>query len=161
MKTISTLLLVLAVEVSTHGQETGVQPLLNKYIQLKDALVESNAQLAAAHGKTLSETISLVDATRLQVNERKEFMAEKNLLLKMALKISKTNDIEQQRTAFTELSVSLWKVVVAAEGVNGQVFYQYCPMKKAYWLSTEAVIKNPYYGAKMLSCGKVSAKKVK
>ncbi len=34
------------------------------------------------------------------------------------------------------------------------VYYQYCPMKDSNWLSKEETIKNPYYGAQMLSCGK-------
>jgi hypothetical protein len=36
------------------------------------------------------------------------------------------------------------------------VYQDYCPMKKAYWLSSEAAIKNPYYGSQMLSCGKIN-----
>jgi len=35
------------------------------------------------------------------------------------------------------------------------VYYTYCPMKKAYWLSSEPTIKNPYFGNAMLTCGKV------
>jgi len=29
-------------------------------------------------------------------------------------------------------------------------------MKKTYWLSNEAAIKNPYYGNAMLNCGNVT-----
>jgi len=29
-------------------------------------------------------------------------------------------------------------------------------MKKAYWLSSEAAIKNPYFGNAMLACGKIT-----
>jgi hypothetical protein len=29
-------------------------------------------------------------------------------------------------------------------------------MKKAYWLSPDKAIKNPYYGSAMLTCGKVT-----
>jgi hypothetical protein len=39
------------------------------------------------------------------------------------------------------------------------VYYDYCPMAKndqgANWLSDVKEIKNPYFGAKMLSCGEV------
>jgi len=39
------------------------------------------------------------------------------------------------------------------------VYYQFCPMankgKGANWLSLENKVKNPYYGSRMLSCGKV------
>jgi hypothetical protein len=37
-------------------------------------------------------------------------------------------------------------------------YYQRCPMANAgngaYWMSQESEIKNPYYGAQMISCGK-------
>lgn len=40
------------------------------------------------------------------------------------------------------------------------IYYQFCPManngKGANWLSKENVVKNPYYGSMMLSCGKVT-----
>ena len=35
------------------------------------------------------------------------------------------------------------------------VYLQYCPMKKAYWMSAEQEIRNPYYGKSMLTCGTV------
>ena len=38
------------------------------------------------------------------------------------------------------------------------IYYQFCPMSNngrgANWLSKENDVKNPYYGSKMLSCGK-------
>ncbi|RYF85874.1 MAG: DUF3347 domain-containing protein, partial [Chitinophagaceae bacterium] len=36
------------------------------------------------------------------------------------------------------------------------VYVQYCPMKKATWLSSEKQIRNPYYGSSMLTCGEVT-----
>jgi hypothetical protein len=36
------------------------------------------------------------------------------------------------------------------------LYEQYCPMKKATWLSETAAIKNPYYGSQMLTCGKTT-----
>ncbi len=38
------------------------------------------------------------------------------------------------------------------------IYYQYCPMynggKGANWLSKENIIKNPYFGDQMLTCGR-------
>jgi hypothetical protein len=55
----------------------------------------------------------------------------------------------------------MWKIVKNNSEIRESVYYQYCPMKKMYWLSKEETIKNPYYGSKMLTCGNVSDKKVK
>jgi len=42
---------------------------------------------------------------------------------------------------------------------SGEVYKQYCPMafdgKGAFWLSSSEEIRNPYYGDKMLKCGRV------
>jgi hypothetical protein len=54
---------------------------------------------------------------------------------------------------------SLKELVKPSDKVNQPVYYQYCPMKKAYWLSKEKDIKNPYYGSSMLTCGKVAETK--
>ncbi|MDC6388873.1 hypothetical protein PP182_09290 [Maribacter sp. PR1] len=36
---------------------------------------------------------------------------------------------------------------------NETLYYQYCPMQDANWLSKDKTVKNPYYGSQMLSCG--------
>lgn len=47
-----------------------------------------------------------------------------------------------------------------AEVAGGAVYKQYCPMAfnndGASWLSAESVIRNPYFGSKMLNCGKIT-----
>ena len=44
-------------------------------------------------------------------------------------------------------------------GIGKKVFQQFCPMansdKGAIWLSSNEIIMNPYFGAKMLKCGTV------
>jgi hypothetical protein len=49
-------------------------------------------------------------------------------------------------------------MIVLAKAVklsSDPIYEAYCPMKKASWLSSEKVIKNPYYGSAMLTCGSV------
>jgi hypothetical protein len=69
--------------------------------------------------------------------------------------MAKTTDLEKQRVAFADVSTTIWAAAKSQKWNNPELFYQYCPMKKAYWLSTESAIKNPYYGSKMLACGSV------
>ena len=97
----------------------------------------------------------------MECREKKVFSNEKENLLNNARSISKTTDLEKQRTVFAELSVALWKLVKVTDNIQDNLYYQYCPMKKMYWLSAEAVIKNPYYGSAMLTCGSVTDKKLK
>lgn len=117
---------------------------LPSYYALKNALVKGDNQEA-------SKTASSLQAS---IKEEKHFN-EKESLLKLAAKIAEAGDIEQQRASFNELSEQMWKWVKKSERLSSPAYYQYCPMKKSYWLSEEKEIKNPYYGSAMLNCGKV------
>jgi hypothetical protein len=70
--------------------------------------------------------------------------------------ISATKEIDHQRDHFQSFSDNFYKLAKAVKLSEQPVFQAYCPMKKAYWLSSDAAIKNPYYGKQMLTCGKVS-----
>jgi len=157
------LIIVLIAVVSTfltNAQTTSLQPLLTQYIQLKDALVKSDTKLASEKADMLFTTIHQVAVKSLPEKDQQNFLAAKDALLNSATAISKATNIEKQRTAFATLSLSVWQVIQTADSIAGNVYYQYCPMKKNYWLSTEATIKNPYYGSAMLSCGNIAAKKI-
>lgn len=144
------LIFVLAVVFSGHSvfaQDTG--HLLNNYIHVKNALVSSN-------GKAASEAIG----TFYQALKAEADFPQKAVMLKAAEKLNKAGDsLEKQRAAFNDVSTVMWKLVKGADNVDQPVYYQYCPMKKAYWLSREKEIKNPYYGSSMLTCGNVAETK--
>lgn len=127
---------------STLAQNT--DHLLNDYISVKNALVGDDSKAAAQATNTLYQSIK---------NEGD--FAQKNELLKAAEKLNKAGDIEKQRAAFNDVSTVMWKLVKGSDKTNEAVYYQYCPMKKAWWLSKEKEIQNPYYGASMLTCGRI------
>lgn len=122
--------------------------LLNNYLNVKNALVNSDTKGASAAATALYQAIK---------NESN--FSQKATLLQAAEKLSKAGNIEKQRAVLDQVSVNLWKLLERDEKSDHTVYYQYCPMKKAYWLSKEKEIKNPYYGSSMLTCGKVTATK--
>jgi len=128
---------------SALGQNT--ENILNKYLAVKNALVSGNSKLAS------QETLSLQKSIKDDNN-----FAQKNALLKATQTMAKAGNLEKQRAAFNDVSTNMWKLVASTKKGSAPVYYQYCPMKQAYWLSTEKEIKNPYYGAAMLSCGSIS-----
>lgn len=144
-KTFLSLALMLS-GISAFAYDT--ETLLNNYINLKNALVNSDSKAASEAAATLYQSVK---------NEG-EF-TQKAELLQAAEKLSKAGSIEKQRSLLNDVSVAMWKLVDSEETVNQTIYYQYCPMKKSYWLSKEKEIKNPYYGASMLTCGKVTATK--
>lgn len=131
--------------------------LLTAYLDIKDALISNKATAASEAAVALSTAISKIKTTDDNGAVATAWKQHKNTLLKQAEVIANTKDIEKQRVAFAELSLSYWPVVKLST-TGETLYYDYCPMKKSYWISAEESIKNPYYGAKMLSCGKVSEK---
>jgi hypothetical protein len=84
------------------------------------------------------------------------FMSLQEKLTFDARHISESKDIAHQREHFANFSANFFKLAKAVKLTDNPVYYAYCPMKKSYWLSADAAIKNPYYGSQMLTCGKVS-----
>lgn len=116
---------------------------LHKYYDIKDALIGDNAKEAAK----LAEVFS----TYLRSNP---YTGSADLLTQLQ-KISLAKDITKQREFFALLSAQM--IAMLDKQTIGQLGYiQFCPMKKAEWISNDKNIKNPYYGKSMLTCGKTT-----
>lgn len=123
-------------------------PLLTSYYNLKDALVSSNANTAAASATEFVKAINSLDTAMIKAESR-------NDLLKDANAISQTKDLNIQRVKFATLSANMFTIAKTVKLSPNPIYQQYCPMKKAAWLSDVKAIKNPYYGNAMLTCGSV------
>lgn len=142
MKRILLLSLFLGLSFISYAQTSS--PILADYLKLKDALVSSD----------VTKSTQAVASLAKSVDASPEF-AQKTELKKQVAVMAKTNDLEKQRAAFAAVSTTVYDAAKSQKWNNQELFYQYCPMKKSYWLSTESAIKNPYYGSKMLACGSV------
>jgi hypothetical protein len=147
MKTILFFVAVASIQATAFGQQN-VANLLEHYLHLKNALFENEPGEAV----TLSGHL-------LQSLDKSETFDHKNAMVKSVNKIMGTRDIEKQRAALADLSEILWQSIKDGGAPLQPVYYYYCPMKKVYWLSTEAVITNPYYGSVMPSCGTLTDQK--
>lgn len=147
MKAIITVITMMTLYMPADAQHNS-EGLLNGYLKIKDALIRSDSKQAA----TLS-------TSWLKVIEHEPAFKEKAGLIKAVSKITRTMDVETQRAAFAEASLVLWPLIKNAHQDHTDMYYMYCPMKKTYWISTEPEIRNPYYGAAMLTCGNVADKK--
>jgi hypothetical protein len=132
------------------AQDTAAYPLLRIYYGVKDALIDGNTANAAAKANDFIKAANGIDY---------KMIAEGSLqtLIKDATVISGNTDIVKQRAAFSNLSENMFTLAEKIKMSKTEIYRQYCPMKKAYWLSNEKTIRNPYYGSSMLSCGKVVA----
>lgn len=143
------LLLVGAVALfgfSTTAQN--VDMLLDHYIDVKNALVKADGPAASRAAQALYES---TQKTAKGTAGRQ--------LLNAVEKLQQASGVKQQRAVLNDVSTALWQVIKSSDALSQSVYYQYCPMKKSYWLSLEKEIRNPYYGSSMLTCGKVAATK--
>jgi len=134
-------------------QSNQLQPVFDKYFLLKEALVKSDAKTAAVTSKDLVTSIEAVKMETLKMEVHMVWMKILKDLTADAKSISETQDIQKQREAFKTLSKGMYEIIKVSKPSEA-VYYQYCPMQDANWLSKENAVKNPYYGAQMLTCGK-------
>jgi len=117
-----------------------------QYNDLKNALVDSDAEMASLEASNLMTALANKGV-------------EENVL-KAAQNIVEATDIDAQRVAFVGVTTGV-EAMVAGTLDEGTIYKQYCPMafdnKGASWLSSNVEIRNPYFGNKMLKCGRVEA----
>jgi hypothetical protein len=139
---------------------TPLKEIVSGYLLLKNAFTADKSADAAAAGKALEATFRGFNKTALTAEQKKAFDEIAEDATEHAEHIGANGgNIEHQREHFALLSKDVYDLVKAF-GDAGQPLYQdFCPMydkgKGAIWLSETKDIKNPYYGKKMLTCGKL------
>jgi hypothetical protein len=115
--------------------------LIDPYLQVQVALasdqfsgIAANAQAMVAAATTLGKDAETIAAS--------------------AKKLGAAKDIAAARTAFGEVSdaIEAYATKTKATFPPG-VRVAYCPMADKSWLTKDKEIRNPYYGASMLTCG--------
>lgn len=118
------------------------EAIFQDYLHLRTAFVNGDREEATAAARELTERLT----------------DEQPAALAAAQSIVDATELEQQREAFSDLTVALEPLF--KNGLSDGVIYkQHCPMafnnQGADWFSDSEQIRNPYFGEKMLSCGKV------
>lgn len=142
-----------------EANDFSIAPIITDYLALKNALVSDNDKAAASAGETLLATLNKVDMKAIPADKHKQYMDIADDAKEHAEHIGHNiGNIAHQREHLASLSVDL-KDLVALFGTSQTLYQDHCPMfndgKGAVWFSEKEEIKNPYYGSKMLTCGKV------
>ncbi len=140
---------------SNDGQKTTAKQVMADYMTLKNALVATDQAVAAKAGNKMVGSLKSFDMsgyTAEQQTELKDIIVDAT---EHAEHIGKS-EMDHQREHFKTLSKDVMDMV-AITGNDATLYQQFCPMydKGSAWLSMEKDIKNPYYGSKMMTCGKV------
>ncbi|UCE93137.1 MAG: efflux RND transporter periplasmic adaptor subunit, partial [Flavobacteriaceae bacterium] len=139
--------------------KSSLNKVFESYLLIKDALVNDDQESVVMHSKSMLSELSKLSSDDLEDSSSiASWEKIKTNMKNEAGNISGTNNLEQQRSHFKDLS-NYTTNAIQVFGVGQEVYHQYCPMadndKGAYWLSDSENVLNPYFGDAMLACGSV------
>jgi membrane fusion protein, copper/silver efflux system len=143
---------------STEAFNEQLSDLLNRYFELKNALVETDPGSAAEAASQLAEEARSIRADDLSEESAMIWNGFSGQIITGAVEISRLNEADEQRIHFEQVSDAFILAVEAFQPAGYDVYVQSCPMVRggsADWLSREEQIRNPYHGDRMMNCGEV------
>lgn len=139
---------------------TALAGVYDAYFDLKDALVADKAKKAKTDLLRLKKELETIDMSLFNGDAHAPFMESRDMILMHIPEKKKLSDIERLRSAFEYVSDGMIDLTRTFTPTDKIIYVQYCPMafndKGADWISRDADIKNPYFGASMLTCGDVT-----
>ena len=137
-----------------------LKEIVDHYLHIKNALASDNGSEAANGGKAMEQAMSKIDKSLFTSDQKKVYDDIEEELKEHAEHIGKNGDkIGHQREHFAMMSEVIYELVKAF-GAGQPIYHDHCPMYNeikggAMWLSEMKELNNPYFGAKMPTCGKV------
>ena len=126
--------------------DSKVEAVFQQYLKVQNALINTDAKTASIEATNLEPMLKEIEGDEV--------------VQKAASGIAASDDINFQRENFEHLSNGMEKILEGSLK-SGALYKQYCPMafnnKGAYWISSGKNILNPYFGDKMLKCGRVDS----
>jgi Cu(I)/Ag(I) efflux system membrane fusion protein len=145
-------------EVSTAFQSQLTQ-LTEAYFKVKNSLVNDDAPATQKAAVSIKSSLSNVDMSLVKGAAHDRWLSIRSEVDKAAGMMIKETDIAKQRTHFAPLSQAFLDLTETFGLTKDKVYKEFCPMafdnKGAFWLSESSEIRNPYFGAAMLTCGEV------
>lgn len=129
--------------------------ILPMYLNMKDAFIVSDGKTVSDIASTMYQKTQNFDSTTLGKME----LAHLDKTRSMLKAISENNEIEKQRDHFVILNENIVVLAMNMGTLKNTLYVQKCPMANnnngAMWLSNDKVIRNPYYGDAMITCGSI------
>ena len=137
-----------------------MQPVYESYLSFKDALVNDDLKLSQEKGKELLSKIEGMNMSVFQGESHNVWMKNSSSMKESLLHVHHMETIEEVRKSFQSVSDALILLTKSMSSNDQMLHIQFCPMaddfKGANWLSLDTEIRNPYFGASMLTCGEVT-----
>jgi len=142
----------------TGAARAALTPVYNDYFEVQMALAKDQPDTAKAAYQRLITAVGNVDMELFHGADHMTWMKLADRVTKFAKKGAASDDIAAARVAFEDLSKAIIDLQKTFGHSDDVVYYlTYCPMafnnKGAYWLQTEKIVWNSFFGSKMLRCG--------
>ncbi len=129
--------------------------ILPMYLNMKDAFIVSDGKTVSDIASTMYQKTQNFDSMTLGKME----LAHLDKTRSMLKAISENNEIGKQRDHFVILNENIVVLAMNMGTLKNTLYVQKCPMANnnngAMWLSNDKVIRNPYYGDAMITCGSI------
>ena len=139
--------------------KNGLNGLFSSYFDLKDALVNDDAVLAQKNAQKMANSLNDIDRSAIKKENQEIWSKVSEELSKSLQQILTQKELEGIRKEFIAVSEKMIFLAQNFDATENPMYIQHCPMantnKGADWLSLHQLIKNPYFGSSMLSCGEV------
>lgn len=136
------------------GIERSFVSVIDAYIDLKDALIQSDASLTANKLESFKRALE-----EIPEDQREQTHSYWSTLHNASQGSGDNLSLEEQRKIFQTISDNLIDMVRNFDELDQKLFVQFCPMADnnngAFWISKEEQVLNPYFGDAMLKCGTV------
>lgn len=154
---IASLALIAMLSVTAHASQESFDQQMNlvltEYLKIGDTLASDKMDGVAASAGAIVTLAAKLDASSVSPEHAKHYQGIAQKVPETAKKIQAAADIQTARKAFAELSKPMVMWVEHQSTKPATVVY--CSMYPGSWLQKGKDIRNPFYGAKMLTCGEI------
>ncbi|WP_456459138.1 efflux RND transporter periplasmic adaptor subunit [Reichenbachiella sp.] len=148
-------------QVNISGEaKKALQPLFTDYLKVKDALVNDDLEGAQKAAALFQKSLDKINMSLFTGQSHQVWMGYSSQAKQALQHTAHFQDIKEMRKAFQPLSNAMIGLAKAFDPIDDAMYVQHCPMADsnngADWLSLSDEIKNPYFGADMLTCGEIT-----
>jgi Cu(I)/Ag(I) efflux system membrane fusion protein len=145
-------------KVSTEAKKA-LEPIIKDYLAFKNALTNDNLKDAQDQAARMQKSMSAVNMSLFAGESHKLWMSFSTTIQNALQHKAHMKTIEELRKAFKSVSDGVIGIVSSFKPMQELLYVDFCPMandnKGADWLSESKDIRNPYFGSKMMTCGKI------
>lgn len=143
----------------SNAERSTIYQLVQQYELLKDALVNDDFNKSKQLAGDLYKEMKRTAMNNFSGAEHKIWMPHSTNALKALEQMKEANNIGEVRRYLKPLSGQIITMARYFAPFKKPLYVMRCPMadknKGADWITFEGEVKNPYYGADMLTCGSV------